>query len=193
MEAIYEAAIELLTEGGWEAVTVGEIERRSGVSRGTFYLRFPTRDALVDYVGERMMAELLEHQAMIFTPLMAGGEISVEHAAALAVRGMVDVFEKTGRVMARTVRADPPPRDMVAVADLDRDVATVLRRGVGDDPQMRGAIEFSIELCFAALVARHRPVRTFQDHRALTREEFVAHLSDSVGAYLTEQVRRLRD
>jgi AcrR family transcriptional regulator len=193
MEAIYEAAIELLAEDGWDAVTVGEIERRSGVSRGTFYLRFPTRDALIDYVRERMVAELLEHQATVFTPLMAGGAISVEHAATLAVRGMVDVFEKTGGMMARTLRTGAPPTDMTAVADLDRDVAVVLRRGVGEDPRMHRAIEFTIELCFAALVARQRPVRTFQHHREMTKDDFVAELSDAVSAYLLARLGRLAD
>lgn len=185
MEAIYAAAIELLADGGWDAVTVGEIERRSGVSRGTFYLRFPTRDALVDYVHERMIAEVRERQATIFAPLTAGGRISVDHSAALAVRGIADVFRDTGRVMSQSVRTEAPPTDTSAAGRLGRDVARVLRRGVGDDPGATPAIEFAIELCFAAFVARQRPVRTFREHAELTEEEFVSRLSETVGAYLS--------
>lgn len=190
LEAIYAAAVELLAEGGWDAVTVGEIERRSGVTRGTFYLRFDTRDALVDYVHERMMLEVRELQDRAFGPLMNGGPLTLVEASRLAVGAMADVFRHVGRVMVHSDRLDKPPSGPEAVSDLSRDVATVLRRALGEDPAAAPAIEFVTELAFAALVARQRPDRTFRDHRKKSDEEFIDRLAGAVAAYLDVEVTR---
>lgn len=45
--AILDAALELLIDGGVEAVKVDVVAKRSGVSRGTVYRRHPTHSALV--------------------------------------------------------------------------------------------------------------------------------------------------
>src|SRR5690625_276791 len=45
--AIRDAALELLIDGGVEAVKVDVVAKRSGVSRGTVYRRHPTHSALV--------------------------------------------------------------------------------------------------------------------------------------------------
>jgi AcrR family transcriptional regulator len=184
LEAIYAAALELLAEGGWDAVTVGEIERRSRVTRGTFYLRFHTRDALVDYVHERMMVEVRELQEQSFGPLMGGGPLPLPEACTLAVGAMAEVFHRVGRIMVHSDRLSEPPSGPAAVSDLSRDVARVLRRGVGDAPDARAAIEFATELAFAAFVARQRPERTFRDHVRSSDEEFIAQLAVAVAAYL---------
>jgi AcrR family transcriptional regulator len=184
LEAIYAAAIELLADGGWEAVTVGEIERRSGVTRGTFYLRFPARDALVDYVHERFMAEVRELQERTFQPLMQGGPLSLDEASRLAIRGMADVFAQVGRVMVHSERLDRPPLFPEGVADLSRDVAQVLARALGAEATASAEVRFVTELAFAAFVARQRPVPPFPGHPVLDDAAFVGRLAVATAAYL---------
>lgn len=58
---ILQAALELLSRDGPEALSVAAVARRAGVNRGTAYQHFPTREdlthATVKWVGERMYDE----------------------------------------------------------------------------------------------------------------------------------------
>ena len=54
-QALIGAALELLAEGGGEAVKVREAARRAGVSSGAPFRHFPTRTALMTAVAEESM------------------------------------------------------------------------------------------------------------------------------------------
>src|ERR1700704_5087992 len=54
-QALIEAALELVSEGGGEAVSVREAARRAGVSPGAPFRHFPTRTALMTAVAEESM------------------------------------------------------------------------------------------------------------------------------------------
>lgn len=65
---LLESTIELLSESGWGATTVGEVAVRAGVSRGATQHHFPTREDLItaalefmfDGRIEQMQGEVLE-------------------------------------------------------------------------------------------------------------------------------------
>ena len=44
---LFTAGAELFAEQGYHATTVEQIARRAGVAKGTFFLHFPTKDAVV--------------------------------------------------------------------------------------------------------------------------------------------------
>ncbi len=54
-QALIDAALELVREGGGEAVSVREAARRAGVSAGAPFRHFPTRAALMAAVAEESM------------------------------------------------------------------------------------------------------------------------------------------
>jgi AcrR family transcriptional regulator len=54
-QALIDAALELVREGGGEAVSVREAARRAGVSAGAPFRHFPTRTALMTAVAEESM------------------------------------------------------------------------------------------------------------------------------------------
>ena len=54
-QALIDAALELVREGGGEAVSVREAARRAGVSPGAPFRHFPTRTALMTAVAEESM------------------------------------------------------------------------------------------------------------------------------------------
>jgi AcrR family transcriptional regulator len=56
--AMIEAAVELVREGGAESVTIREAARRAGVSSGAPFRHFPNRTALMTAVAEEGMARL---------------------------------------------------------------------------------------------------------------------------------------
>ncbi|MCY4727205.1 TetR/AcrR family transcriptional regulator [Nocardioides sp. STR2] len=58
-EALVEAGVEVVRDGGPEALSLRELARRVGVSHAAAYRHFADREALVDAVAERAMHALL--------------------------------------------------------------------------------------------------------------------------------------
>ncbi len=185
LEAIYSAAVELLADGGWDAVTVGEIERRSGVTRGTFYLRFETREALVDYVNQRLTAEVRTLQEETFRPLTSGGPLGLDEASRLAVDGVAAVFRGVGRLMMHSDQIGRLPSTPEAIGELSADIIGVLRRAIPTTRSTELATQFMVEIIFAAFVARQRTESPFHAHRRLSDQEFAEQLASTVTAYLS--------
>ena len=59
-ERIYLTALKLFRERGYEATTVEEIAQAAEVAKGTFFNYFPTKDAVLSYLGQRQMRVLYE-------------------------------------------------------------------------------------------------------------------------------------
>lgn len=57
-ERIYEAALNLFREQGYEGTTVDQITRYAGLAKGTFFNYFPTKDAVLRYLGTREIGRL---------------------------------------------------------------------------------------------------------------------------------------
>lgn len=58
-QAIFEAAIALFTEQGFDETTVEQIVARAGVSRATYFNYFGTKNGVLRFYGERLAARLL--------------------------------------------------------------------------------------------------------------------------------------
>ncbi len=57
-DRLYEAALALFREQGYEATTVDQITRQAGVAKGTFFNYFPTKDAVLRHMGAREIGRL---------------------------------------------------------------------------------------------------------------------------------------
>ena len=57
-ERLYEAALALFRSQGYEATTVDQITRQAGLAKGTFFNYFPTKDAVLRYMGVREVGRL---------------------------------------------------------------------------------------------------------------------------------------
>ncbi|MNX87557.1 HTH-type transcriptional repressor KstR2 [compost metagenome] len=64
-EAIFEAAMVLFGAQGYEATTVEEIAQAAGVSKGTFFNYFPTKDAILAHISVRHLERLLDEQEAV--------------------------------------------------------------------------------------------------------------------------------
>ncbi|RWB75406.1 MAG: TetR/AcrR family transcriptional regulator [Mesorhizobium sp.] len=64
VEAILQAAAQLLTDLGFEALTTARVAERAGVSVGSLYQYFPNKQALaaamIDYYAEKLSAAFIE-------------------------------------------------------------------------------------------------------------------------------------
>jgi len=88
-ERIVEAAIELGTEGGYEAVHMRVVAERAGVALATVYRYFQSKDHLLSAAVTRWMAQLQERLAR--SP--ARGDTPVER--------LVDVLRRASRAVER--------------------------------------------------------------------------------------------
>jgi len=60
LERIVQAALEILEEQGYTALTVQSVVDRANSSVGSFYARFSGKEDLLDYLGERVWDQALE-------------------------------------------------------------------------------------------------------------------------------------
>lgn len=64
---IFDAAISLFREQGFEATTVDDITGRADVGRGTFFNYFPRKDAVLAYLSEERLNEAEENVTHLLT------------------------------------------------------------------------------------------------------------------------------
>lgn len=54
-ERIIESAIEIISEKGFQKTVVSDIVKKAQVAQGTFYLYFPSKNALIPAIAERLL------------------------------------------------------------------------------------------------------------------------------------------
>jgi AcrR family transcriptional regulator len=94
---LIEAAIALIVEQGWPKTTVEQIADRAGVAKGTFFVHFPTKEAIVLTLVEKQIARsLARREAAGDSPLarlaaatkelgsQAGADIELSRAVLIA-------------------------------------------------------------------------------------------------------------
>lgn len=57
-ESIFNTALELFLEKGYDKTTIEEITEKADVAKGTFFNHFPTKDAILSYLGEKRLVIL---------------------------------------------------------------------------------------------------------------------------------------
>lgn len=87
-----DATLDLLAEGGLQAVTVAAVSRAAGTSNGSLYHRFRDRTGLLLAVQERALGAIEESTAAAFA--RADAEPDDERALALLAREALDIFSE---------------------------------------------------------------------------------------------------
>ena len=102
-ERLYEAALEIFRRDGVTESSIEDIVRVAGVSRGTFYFHFPTKEAVLEELFVRSEAEFAE--AIESMPEDAPIEAVLDAAAeAMALRWSLEprMWMEVGLVALRT-------------------------------------------------------------------------------------------
>ncbi len=143
-QEIYRAAMALFVARGFDVITIEDICHAADVAKGTFFLHFPTKDALLLEYGEQVCGELAEilHDHR-------GGAISAlrKMLGLLAERALhqADIVRLVVReVMARPaafVNATEQSRDLVHL------LANIVRQG-----QANGELRHRVEPRLAAAI-----------------------------------------
>lgn len=188
LERIYQVSVELLVQGGWEAITVGDVERRSGVSRGAFYLRFPTRQALLDYTRQRLVETVRDDLDRCFDLARNAGATTLDAAVRAAVDAMATLFRRHGPALLRLDYLDQTEgvQDAGAAAmnRLSQEFRSVIEPAAGTDPALRARLEFATEIALSMIVLKLRPRAAFPDHPDLDWDGYLTEVCAALTGYL---------
>jgi AcrR family transcriptional regulator len=123
-ERLYEAALSLFRGQGYEMTTVDQITRQAGLAKGTFFNYFPTKDAVLRYMGAREVGRL--------------------GAATLSLNGTASSIGKLKRLMSALAASLERDHDLVCL---------IFREGVTVSDLMAGdAGGFSLQPMAALLI-----------------------------------------
>jgi len=155
---IYDAAMQLFLARGYDAVTIDEICEAADVARGTFFLHFPAKDALLSEYGRQAMAELEQ--------MLDGFDGTAVQALEAALRFLAERASRHAAVVRLVVRETAThPSAISDTTDAGRNLtdvfAAIIRRGQragelrrGAHPVVAGAILASAYLAIAGEWAR---------------------------------------
>ena len=99
--SILDAAEELLAERGLTDLTVADVIESAGVSRGSFYFYFESKQAVVAALLERIVEEV--HEAAL--PWFERGETPPEPALRAAIGGSLALWRRHASVLRSTVES----------------------------------------------------------------------------------------
>lgn len=130
---LQQAAIELILERGFDAVTTAEIAEHAGVTERTFFRHFPDKREVL-FEGENQLADWIA-EALAEVPT-AVPPLAALHEAFVAVVPRLEANRPAQQRLARVVAATPAVRERAAAKEgrLLEVCARLLReRGVPDD------------------------------------------------------------
>ncbi|GAA4815247.1 TetR/AcrR family transcriptional regulator [Nocardioides caeni] len=149
---LLEAAYESLLEGGYAATTVGHVQQRAGVARGTLLHHFPTRGALMAGVVE----DVVERRLQVLTTDGAddpvgpvGGPAGWDDIVDLVWSELQSPPFAAALELWVAARTDPDLRD--ALLPLQERIFGAVHRGVtrlagADHPRAPMLVQFTIDL-----------------------------------------------
>ena len=186
VDAIVQAAGEVITDRGWAGTTTNHVALRAGVSVGSLYQYFPNKESILVALMER---HLLQVQPIVQEAIeaMEDEKIPVARSLERLFAKLVEMHErepKLNRVLAEQVPLPPVVEKMHADGELSialRIAASLERR---HDTRSDDALAMALVLAQATealsrWIAHHAPASV--DKRAYTRQA-VRMLADFVAA-----------
>jgi AcrR family transcriptional regulator len=179
-QRVLDVGLELLSTGGWDALTVSEVCRRSGISAPSLYARVDGRAGLFLAVYDYGMAAVESTQRRNAVP--APADATLLEAVTAATTGLVRTFEEhRGLLSAVILRASVD-------ADLRRRGAAesrwAIRQAMEKVPGDRRAVENAGRSIFAECVLRIIYGEDFLSGEPESVEAFIDRLSTAATAVI---------
>jgi AcrR family transcriptional regulator len=133
VEALVEATSRLLREGGYPGATTRRIAERAGVSVGSLYQYFPSRDALVTAVLERHIDEILDAVGAI---LRRPGRGPLAQVVRRVVARVLDLHERDHALHVVLMEQLPRADRGTVFRKIDRVLGLALRAFLEDRPEL---------------------------------------------------------
>jgi len=133
-DELIDAALELFVEKGFSATRIEEVARRAGVSKGTLYLYFPSKEALLKAViRERVCSEISAGAAQVEQFKGSMSELLLDVMSQWWIRTLDGPLSGVFKVLITEVRAFPDIAEQwlhEVIEPGDRLVGSILERGI---------------------------------------------------------------
>jgi AcrR family transcriptional regulator len=194
LERVLEAGLEVLAEGGYEAFTIAEVSKRAGVSVGSVYGRFPSKDDLFLAVHREFVARISSERGL------TDDQAAKLDTAALIRRAIADIvatFQRRGELlrvfMLRSAIDDGVHHQAhESISRQFRRFRGLLMTRAGEfshsDPDL--AIDVAFRMVWATVSRRVTHGPSFETSRALSWKRMREELGDACVAYLLCAPRR---
>jgi len=191
-ERVIKAGLELLDELEYDSFTIAEVSRRAGVSVGSIYARFGSKDDLFLVLHDRAMQDIeREHRASF--DAAPWSELDDREAIRRAVHALTEVFRRRAsilRVFMLRGALDPQvlARGSTAVREVQAAFAAAVltHREAMRHPDPELALDVFFRMAFAALARRivYGPVH--ESDRPVTWDELADEQAELCAAYLLD-------
>lgn len=184
IDALLGATARILVTRGWAGLTTNHVARRAGVSVGTLYEWYPSKEALIAALVDRHLARaetLLRERVAILAP-------TAQHAPALALARalatvMVELHEDDPRLhRALTEEIPHPAATRARIAALEREMIAALTAVLKARGVMRAAVAAKM-IVLLLESATHRWA-TGDDGAPIARATLIDELSWMIAGYL---------
>ncbi len=190
LEQILAAGIEMLARKGYDGFSIEAVSRRSGVSIGSIYQRFPSKAVLFAALQERILAQIDAGNDLLFAQIPAAALVdsAIVEAGVRAVADHVRRHEALLRVMILRGAVDEETRQrgsrssMALASAYEGFLLRSVRRMGHEAPAL--AADMSFRIVYAALTRRVMSGATFESGTDIGWETFVAELARSQVSYL---------
>jgi AcrR family transcriptional regulator len=157
LDRLLDAAEALVREKGFDDVPIAEIVRRAESSVGSFYSRFPDKDALLHALYERFIEQAIATSDEALDPARWEGA-RIEEIVVAVVRFLVEIYrERRGLMRAFAIRNRTNAGSQARRERLSQHVSAELsallleRRGEIRHADPEHAAAFALTLAFSAL------------------------------------------
>lgn len=158
LERILTAGVEVFAERGYEGLSIADVCQRSGVSAGSLYARFASKEQLVRAIHHHAMSELMAEGVALFADGPEWRSLSTPDLIENAVRVLLEHFRQhAGIIRASILRsaADPQMREagLSSIGPLARAFCGRLLDRAGDlpHPDPADAVAATFSLAFEAI------------------------------------------
>lgn len=158
LRRMVEAAGEALETQRFDDLTLADLTRRAGVTVGAFYQRFPSKNALLEYLEKEAYREIQESAAILFSSPSPGPPSSTRQLVRTFVSGMAALYQEHRGILRELVqRSRSSEARQRRRMDMTRDVVGravewILEQGGSvDHPEPRKALSVALLFTSSAL------------------------------------------
>jgi len=187
LESVLAAGIEILAEGGYDALSIAAVSERAGVSVGSIYARFKSKATLFAALQKRMLEDIDAEQEQLFAKA-SGTDAQIVDQAIQELATHFHRKEALLRVMIMRGAVDAKAKALGSASSLRlaRHFEAHLLKRIGrfnhEDPAL--AVDVAFRMVYASLTRRIISGPTFESPREVPWEQFVAEVSRACQLYL---------
>lgn len=125
VDALLEATARILLKEGYDRASTNKIAAEAGVSIGSLYQYFPSKEALVAAVIERHIGEMMQ---LVREAMAGAAALPVRQATRALVKVMTDAHRVDPRLHRALVEQVPRVGQLDRIQDIDREAHALVHR-----------------------------------------------------------------